>query len=223
MEYLHPASRTDGGRQSSRAEPRGDRRPPANRVFDSAKPVKQKNEAEMVAQGRILRFGRVPYREGFNFAGCEHCDDSTPPGLKGWTDPDGTIHLCANRMPSCEYVKIMLSHELWHAYDFCQQNVPPDSSCCDCVCYELRAYRWDGGCRDGGPRRQRPGPRGEPPPATEEECLRMYVGLSCSSEGYPCAGKPEEMAKCFTEMYSKSECYPHSVAPIRAPAPIVEH
>lgn len=63
MEYLHPAGEMVGGRHSSRAEPRGDRRSPANRVFDGAKPVKQQNEDEMVAQGRILEFEPVPYRE----------------------------------------------------------------------------------------------------------------------------------------------------------------
>jgi len=63
MEYLHPAGGVVGGRHSPRAKPRDERRSPANRVFDSAKPVKQQFEADMVAQGRIRRFETVPYRE----------------------------------------------------------------------------------------------------------------------------------------------------------------
>ncbi|GJQ28403.1 MAG: hypothetical protein HBSAPP03_02870 [Phycisphaerae bacterium] len=62
MEYLHPAGGVVGGRHSPRAKPRDERRSPANRVFDSAKPVKQQFEADMVAQGRIRRFETVPYR-----------------------------------------------------------------------------------------------------------------------------------------------------------------
>jgi len=63
MEYLHPAGGVVGGRHSPRAEPRDESRSPANRVFDSAKPVKQQIEADMVAQGRIRRFETVPHRE----------------------------------------------------------------------------------------------------------------------------------------------------------------
>jgi hypothetical protein len=66
MEYLHPAGGVVGGRHSPRAKPRDERRSPADRVFDSAKPVNQQFEAEMVAQGRIHRFETVPYREGTN-------------------------------------------------------------------------------------------------------------------------------------------------------------
>lgn len=63
MEYLHPASGQLRGRHSSRAKPRAERRRPADRVFDSAKPVNQQNEADMVGQGRIRRFETVPHRE----------------------------------------------------------------------------------------------------------------------------------------------------------------
>lgn len=63
MEYLHPAGGVVGGRHSPRAKPRDERRSPANRVFDSAKPVKQRFEADMVGQGRIRRFETVPHRE----------------------------------------------------------------------------------------------------------------------------------------------------------------
>lgn len=59
MEYLHPAGGLVGGRHSPRAKPRAERRRPANRVFDSAKPVNQQNEADMVGQGRIRRFETV--------------------------------------------------------------------------------------------------------------------------------------------------------------------
>ena len=63
MEYLHPAGGLVGGRHSPRAKPRAERRSPTNRVLDSAKPVKQQIEADMVAQGRIRRFETVPHRE----------------------------------------------------------------------------------------------------------------------------------------------------------------
>lgn len=63
MEYLHPAGGMVGGRHSPRAKPRAERRRPADRVFDSVKPVKQQIEADMVGQGRIRRFETVPHRE----------------------------------------------------------------------------------------------------------------------------------------------------------------
>jgi len=151
---------------------------------------------------------------------CENCADRTNPGSKGWSDPSGLVTLCANRMPNCDYAKTMLAHELFHVYDFCQNNIPPDASCCDCVCYELRAYRWDRGCADGGIRRSRPGPDGEPTPRSEWECLRLYVGRSCTGEGKPCAtASGTHIDNCFSAGYSSSNCSPHSIVPI--PTPII--
>lgn len=63
MEYLHRAGEVVGGRHSPRAKPRAERRRPADRVFDSAKPVKQQIEADIVAHGRIRRFETVPHKE----------------------------------------------------------------------------------------------------------------------------------------------------------------
>ena len=149
-----------------------------------------------------------------NFAGCEVCDESNRPGIKGWTTPDGTVHLCANRMPDCEYAKTMFSHELWHAYDRCQGFVSPggNAGCCSCVCRELRAYRWDGGCRDGGVRRSIPGPGGAIP-QTERDCLRMYVGVSCKATNQ-CT--ENDLDGCFSMMYTL--CSPTSIFP---PIPFV--
>ncbi|MBX3403460.1 MAG: hypothetical protein KF699_08630 [Phycisphaeraceae bacterium] len=154
----------------------------------------------------------------FSFPGCRNCPEHISPGLKGWAESDGSITLCANRMPSCQYAMAVFSHELLHAYDFCQDMIPENPSCCDCICYELRAYRWDGGCRDGGVRRTVPGPGGQPPPQSERDCLEMYVGASCNGEGYPCADVTlAERDQCFDSMYSAWNCNAHSVQPVFRP------
>jgi len=145
-----------------------------------------------------------PYR----LSPCEKKPDSIPNGVKGLTDPDGTIHLYWDQLPSCEYAKTIFSHELMHAYDFCQ-GAWTGTDCCSCVCSELRAYRWDRGCATGGVRRSIPGPNGQPVPKNERECLSMYVALSCGSSGFPCAGNPVKLAKCFDAMYAS--CFPSSV------------
>jgi RHS repeat-associated protein len=141
---------------------------------------------------------------------CINC--GTPPTTpRGWTD-NGVVTLCADRLPDCNYVALIMSHELWHAYDECQGGIPPNPNCCDCMCYEMRAYRWDRGCENGGPRRSIPGPDGRVP-RNELDCLWQYVNLSCSGQ---CGNVPFFMRLgCFA--LALSDCWPQSLP---APAPL---
>ena len=150
----------------------------------------------------------------FGFSGCEICGPGNPPLVpappaKAWWD-GASVRICADRMPSCEYVKTLFAHEVWHAYDRCQYV--GGSTCCDCVCKELRSYRWDEGCADGGIRRGIPGPDGKIP-ESEEECLRIYVNNSCSAIGYPCYNQPTVFDDCFKDSFHDPRCYPSSIDP----------
>jgi len=132
------------------------------------------------------------------------CDDCDRPGTGGIYLPPRfpgdrpIISICMDAGSSCEEIKSILKHEMFHAYDDCQGAGSGPQSCCDCICNELRAYRYEGGCEDGGIRRV--------PGETEQQCLIREVGKSC---GMPICST-DSFSACFSQSYGSSSCYPTS-------------
>jgi len=130
---------------------------------------------------------------------CTDCDGLLPPKLRAAYLPDNNIIIiCSDRVASCKSVGDLLRHEMWHAWERCQGRERDD--CCDCVCSELMAIRWDGSCRDGGSSRK--------PGETYEECLDRRSAASCISTG-DCSH--HEAYLCFVAL--KDTCHPHSIQP----------
>jgi len=140
---------------------------------------------------------------------CENCDSDPdiPPKWKGYAKPiTGEVGVCRGRHESCASVLTTVLHELMHLHSFCNSDRFDKWNCCTCVCEELRAYRFDGGCRDGGSRRQ--------PGETELECLRRRTWDSCKSacpyEAWRLVGS-DPFDTCWDAAIANPDCLPLAV------------
>jgi RHS repeat-associated protein len=141
--------------------------------------------------------------------------------VAGTTTCGEGLILCYGNIRDCAELTRVLTHEMWHLYDCCQGNLPDrNTDCKECLCAELRAHRWDGGCEQGGSLRR----QGE----TEADCLCRSSCRSCAgsaSSGRPCVSHPPEYTTCIQMCngtldpndrdvpLANNRCHPHSIIP----------